>query len=331
MVQEQFHFHRSDEFILYPKRIHQEERNAQEAFVWVHPTDPERRKYLTDEEHNVLPLQLVHNVKGTQYNLNTGEVLPSGLGIVARSDTWEVERFKQHVLPRGFDLSAYPNTDDIPKSFYIEEWVEAEPVPPTTDLQLADILRWERVVDAVESIDGPIQQPEIFHHDHQQVRYLDQHFHEAFTRSAGNFQYTGDSQVDPDQVLYFIFKSPILLSTLLVLPGVYGAIHFLASNSHFPTQIEQLLWKIASVDIIVTMPVFFILTYIGATVSSLFFSYDSLGDNAWATIYKLPGHLMLFGYIIARSYLVVESFASLRAVPIGTYWTPSWLQMIPHV
>jgi hypothetical protein len=34
---------------------------------------------------------------------------------------------------------------------------------------------------------------------------------------------------------------------------------------------------------------------------------------------------------LGRIYLVVESFISLRSVPIGVYWTPSWLQMIPHL
>ena len=39
----------------------------------------------------------------------------------------------------------------------------------------------------------------------------------------------------------------------------------------------------------------------------------------------------VFLYIAARLYIVVESLISLRHVPIGVYWTPPWLQMIPHV
>ncbi|KAK3370431.1 hypothetical protein B0H63DRAFT_486991 [Podospora didyma] len=40
---------------------------------------------------------------------------------------------------------------------------------------------------------------------------------------------------------------------------------------------------------------------------------------------------VLFFYCLARVFLVIESFISLRAQPIGVFWTPSWLDMIPHV
>ncbi|KAK0619403.1 hypothetical protein B0T14DRAFT_431559 [Immersiella caudata] len=45
----------------------------------------------------------------------------------------------------------------------------------------------------------------------------------------------------------------------------------------------------------------------------------------------VPSLTILAGYILARTYLVVESFVSLRAEPVGVFWTPAWLQMIPHL
>ncbi|KAK3936520.1 hypothetical protein QBC46DRAFT_419077 [Diplogelasinospora grovesii] len=36
-------------------------------------------------------------------------------------------------------------------------------------------------------------------------------------------------------------------------------------------------------------------------------------------------------YMLARTYQIVESFVSLRSVPIGVFWTPSWIQMLPHI
>ncbi|KAK3902098.1 hypothetical protein C8A05DRAFT_34225 [Staphylotrichum tortipilum] len=45
---------------------------------------------------------------------------------------------------------------------------------------------------------------------------------------------------------------------------------------------------------------------------------------------KSSGAIVLV-FIVCRLYLVVEAFVSLRAVPIGVYWTPPWIQMIPHV
>jgi hypothetical protein len=331
MVQEQFYARGSEEFVFYPKVIQYHSQWPQAAFVWCNPVNARERKYLTDEHHNTLSVEWVTPAKDTAWVLKAGEALPSGLGIVARSSTWKTKRFKQRILPAWFDDSMYENASDIPSSAYIEEWVESEPIPPTADLQCADILRWERVLEAIESIEGQIRKPEFFHPDHRQVRYPDRHFHDAFTRTAGNFQYVGDSRVDPDQILQFVFRSPILLTLLLVLPAVYGGVHLSASISRFPTYTELLLWKLSSINIIATMPVFFLLTFVGSWVSKLCFRYESLAEDVWATLYKLPGHLLIFSYVVARSYLVIESFISLRALPIGAFWTPSWLQMIPHV
>ncbi|KAM5341708.1 hypothetical protein ACJ41O_014739 [Fusarium nematophilum] len=331
MVQEQFHFAKSEEFIFYPKTSHGRQSHSykQPAFIWIHHTDPNQRKYLRDEQNRIKPVEWVGD-EGTRLMLKTGEVLPSGLGVVARTAAWEVEKFQRRVLPSWFDGHSYDDPWDIPDSVWITEYVEAEPVAPTADLFAADILRWENVIAAVEYLEGTIGEPELFHRNYQQVRYPDQNFHDAFTRSAGNFQYTGDSRIDPDQLIRFIISSPILLILLLVLPGIYGGIHLLAVNSPFPSKLEQLLWKIASFDIIATMPVFFMLTAVGSGISRRFFEYESIAEDSWATFYKLPGHIMFIAYGLSRAFLVVESFISLRAVPIGTYWTPSWLQTIPH-
>ncbi|KAF4965154.1 hypothetical protein FSARC_7021 [Fusarium sarcochroum] len=332
MVQEQFHSTKSEEYILYPKRRTNGRYFAEEqaALVWVHHTDTTQRKYLRNEHDSIKPIQWVED-DGIRIMLKTGEVLPSGLGVVARSATWETETIQRKILPEWYDEHSYDDPWDIPDSIWVTEWVEVEPVPPTVDLYAEDIQRWNHVIQAIEYLDGKVQQPEPFRHNHQRVRYSDQNFHNAFTRSAGNFQYSEESRIDPDQILTFIINSPILLVLLLVLPGLYGGIHLATSNLTFPTDIERLLWKIASIDIIVTMPIFLVLTFIGVGISSRYFVYESVAHDSWATFYKLPAHVFFFAYSISRIFLVIESFISLRALPIGTYWTPSWLQMLPHV
>lgn len=47
--------------------------------------------------------------------------------------------------------------------------------------------------------------------------------------------------------------------------------------------------------------------------------------------FDIVGRAVLYGLIFCRIYIVVEAFVSLRAVPIGVYLTPAWIQMIPHV
>lgn len=36
-------------------------------------------------------------------------------------------------------------------------------------------------------------------------------------------------------------------------------------------------------------------------------------------------------YVVARVYLVAESFVSLRALPTSAYDSPSWILTIPHL
>ncbi|RBR04369.1 hypothetical protein FVER53590_00109 [Fusarium verticillioides] len=332
MVQEQFHWNKSDEFILYAKPLADEHNDSQSqaALVWVHSTDTSRRKYFQDDQGLAQQINLIED-DGNRIMLKTGEVLPSGLGVVARSSSWETETIQRKVLPLWYNEHAYDDPWDIPDSIWVTEWVEAEPVPPTVDLYAEDIQRWNHVIRAIENLDGQIQEPQPFRDSHQRARYRDQNFHNAFLRSAGNLQYSEESRVDPDQILSFIIDNPILLVLLLVLPGLYGGIHLGTAQIPFPTDIEKLLWKIASIDIIVSMPIFLIISVLGLGFSQRYLKYESIAHDSWATLYKFPAHLIFLGYSLSRTFLVIESFISLRALPIGAYWTPSWLQMIPHV
>lgn len=100
-------------------------------------------------------------------------------------------------------------------------------------------------------------------------------------------------------------------------PVVYGGVHLSAWNFEFPTKTERLLWKIACFDIMATVPLLLLSCVIWTLLCKSFAKF-------------LLYPCLLF-YALSRFYLVVESFVSLRSVPIGVYWTPSWLQMLPHI
>jgi hypothetical protein len=36
-------------------------------------------------------------------------------------------------------------------------------------------------------------------------------------------------------------------------------------------------------------------------------------------------------YVVARIYLVVEAFISLRALPAAAYVSPAWILTVPHL
>ncbi len=114
----------------------------------------------------------------------------------------------------------------------------------------------------------------------------------------------------------------------VALPVVYGGVHLTAWGFEFPTAAELLWWKVACFIIIGTVS--------GIVSTSAMIDPCFRDTNHWPERKTLEGLYRIFCisalavYGCARLYIVVESFLSLRSVPIGVYYTPSWLQIIPH-
>lgn len=96
---------------------------------------------------------------------------------------------------------------------------------------------------------------------------------------------------------------------------IFGACHLIGWNFDFPTYVESLLWRIASVCCVV-LPLGILL--VDAMVSA--------GDRYFAW-FVLPLGLL---YVIVRLYLIVEVFVGLRRVPASVYQTVQWSQFFPH-
>ena len=305
MVREQFYWKKSEEYILYHKPLPGEgDMEEQLALVWIHSTDSTRRKYLKDSAGLVQNVALVDD-DGNRLMLKTGEILPSGLGVIARSTSWETQTVQRKVLPSWYNEHRYDDPWDIPDGIWVTEWVQAEPVPPTADLCAEDIPRLNHVIRAVESLDGPVQEPQPFRDGHQRALYPDQNFHNSFLRSAGNVQYSEESRIDPDQILTLILNNPILPVPILVLPGFYGSIHLGSSKTTFPSDLEKVLWKIASIDIIVSMPGFLLISIIGLGISQRYLKYESIPHDSWATVCKYPTHVIFNRYGLSRGFLIL--------------------------
>ena len=117
---------------------------------------------------------------------------------------------------------------------------------------------------------------------------------------------------------------------LFLLPALYGAIHLSAWTFEFPTAIEHKLWKIACLDLVVSLPVFLIGSLareVGTNGEQ--FTMGDMAILAWLGLIFLLVNMPVT--IIARMYLVVESFVSLRRVPVGVYATVPWSDWLPHI
>lgn len=159
----------------------------------------------------------------------------------------------------------------------------------------------------------------------------------------------------------FSWDFPLLVLGLILIPTAYGGIHLSALHEMFPTAIERALWKASCFTLIgFTGSALLLIGSLAAPVikydldsarakrarSSSTGLRGSMRAPAWAG-YKWYEVLFLgllwisFGLLLAdiilcfaaRIFVVVESFISLRHVPIGVYQTPptNFMGYIPHL
>ncbi|KAK5654234.1 hypothetical protein OQA88_7409 [Cercophora sp. LCS_1] len=101
---------------------------------------------------------------------------------------------------------------------------------------------------------------------------------------------------------------------------IFGCIHLVAWNFHFPSAVEQLLWRISSL-LVVCLPL---------ALMVAFFFYIKAASGSWqegvALIFLL---LILVVFALARLFLLVEAFRSTYYLPPSSY-VATWANNIPH-
>ena len=143
-----------------------------------------------------------------------------------------------------------------------------------------------------------------------------------------------------------IYSLLYLLRFFVPLTAAYGGIHLSAWNFEFPSRVESVIWRTACFIIIGSSPALLIIP----SWETLYYYFDytsdgprpidrnalkSMGFKSIKALTKMAGYgfasLLLLCYAASRIYLVVESFISLRHVPIGVYAAVPWVENIPHV
>ena len=123
------------------------------------------------------------------------------------------------------------------------------------------------------------------------------------------------------------FENPILLALSVFLPLVYGSIHLAALNFAFPSEVEYVLWKTAGISIMASTPAWIILPGLQTVLEDRGTMFRHFSHNMIIVF----SSLIAIMYICSRVYLVVESFVSLRHLPIGVFAAVPWVQAIPHI
>ncbi|KAL8707388.1 MAG: hypothetical protein Q9220_007580 [cf. Caloplaca sp. 1 TL-2023] len=116
---------------------------------------------------------------------------------------------------------------------------------------------------------------------------------------------------------------------------VYGGIHATAWHGHFPSRTEALLWRCSSVCIAGSGLTWILINMLARTFpwfKAYWKQVETLRAH-WTSLCGLGFLASLCGtaYLLARIYLVVESFISLRRLPASAFDTLEWTQLVPHL
>lgn len=132
---------------------------------------------------------------------------------------------------------------------------------------------------------------------------------------------------------------------------LYGGLHAGAWSSIFPSSTEALLWRISAVLIAgsgLTASVIAVIKhwkdqddwkqtlrsyayrFLAMTPKAECAMVIGLGEATFCA-YSLTIMAVVPTFVLARVYLVVEAFISLRDLPIEAYQTSAWTQWIPHL
>ncbi|KAJ5809556.1 uncharacterized protein N7503_001774 [Penicillium pulvis] len=124
---------------------------------------------------------------------------------------------------------------------------------------------------------------------------------------------------------------------LVIVGIVFGTVHLAAWNLTFPTQIERVLWRAASIYCSGFPPCFVFLNYL--SMALLFFEIKAINKGHSRTVKTLFLLVLLtnlvhclstLAYVVARLYLLVEMFRTLAYQPSDAYMG-TWAVNIPYI
>ena len=115
----------------------------------------------------------------------------------------------------------------------------------------------------------------------------------------------------------------------------YGGVHAAAWNGHFPSRMEMWLWRASSICIAGSGFTWILINLL----ARMFKGFEAYWEKVqslrahWTSLVALGSLATLCGlaYLLARIFLVVEAFISLRKLPAAAFETLEWTQLFPHL
>ncbi|KLU86092.1 hypothetical protein MAPG_05111 [Magnaporthiopsis poae ATCC 64411] len=114
----------------------------------------------------------------------------------------------------------------------------------------------------------------------------------------------------------------------------YGGIHAAAWNDYFPSKAEKWIWRTSASYITFCGGLWVMLNFLVTRFRRLnqFWEHWMDGKKPLWQSFLLGTVVFICGFslVLARGFIVIEAFISIRAMPLSAYRTPEWSDTIPH-
>jgi len=141
---------------------------------------------------------------------------------------------------------------------------------------------------------------------------------------GGNGMTWSTRLLDPTPMEHWAPKGGDHVSLVMVqiVSAIYIVIDALGWTAYFPSHVERIMWNVA-VCICAAGSLLLL-------AARLLFVLAPRGRLHLRMVEFAVGCAVLLG-VLGRFVLTIESFVSIRSLPVGAYSTPSWSDFIPHI
>ena len=194
---------------------------------------------------------------------------------------------------------------------------------PRSTISDVRMRRWALATTAIETY--PVLREHHVFHSHYDNRCLHFKSEEYLVRRVRNW---------PSDDLLRDVGGLVVGMILWLACLAYGAVHLTAWNDHFPTVAEQWLWRSSSLYIGFCGGLWIVLNYLAQSFGPLNAFWEKWMDGGgrwWQNLLVgIPVLVCGVSLILARAFIVIEAFISIRELPAAAYETPTWTQVFPH-
>ncbi|KAL4257808.1 hypothetical protein AB1N83_011288 [Pleurotus pulmonarius] len=122
--------------------------------------------------------------------------------------------------------------------------------------------------------------------------------------------------------------------------SLFGAIHCIAWRFQFPTAVEKAMWRVASIVVTAAPLLWYLIVSAIVMLVKIKTTSEVSGASRWVialfeSLIRYIGMalvpVILYSYFLARLFLIIESFISLRSLSSEAFQVVTWTTFIPHI